>query len=274
MNKIRTTLIPMILVAVMLVGTGMPSLSLAQQAEQTSPDNDYLEMAVLYHQVSSEYRALCYQAYNVAKNRLEEMLHGESHPESLAVVVDIDETVLDNSPYEADLVLENYDYPKNWTEWIELSAAHPIPGALEFLQFADSVGVRIFYVSNRRATTLIPTMENLEVMDFPQVKEKHMYLRTDESSKESRRNKIRENHRIALLIGDNLNDFSDVFGNRSNQDRNLAADLLRKKFGKKFIVLPNPMYGEWEGAIYDYDWSLSDEEKANAREKALKGFTD
>lgn len=239
---------------------------------QEIPDNNYLEMSVLYHQQASEYRALCYQAFNIAEYRLGEILGRTSGPDSLAVVVDIDETVLDNSPYEAELILENIDYPKRWMEWIDQAAATPIPGALNFLNFADSSGVQVFYVSNRKVDGFAGTMENLKKMNFPQVSEDHILLRTDESSKESRRNHIERGYHIALLIGDNLNDFSDVFERRSSQDRNTAVDLLQEKFSYRFIILPNAMYGEWEGAIYDYNWSLTDAQKDSARKEALRGF--
>ncbi|MBS1271821.1 MAG: Lipoprotein E [Candidatus Marinimicrobia bacterium] len=255
------------------IGITVPFASISgQEKPVNTPDNDYLEMSVLYQQRAAEYRALCYQAYNVAEYRLKEILEKTSAPESLAVVVDIDETVLDNSPYEAELILENIDYPERWTEWIEETKAKPIPGALDFLSYADSAGVQIFYVSNRKVSTYSGTVENLNKWDFPQVKEDHIALRLEESSKESRRDRIDKYYKIALLVGDNLNDFSHVFENRSTHDRNTAVDLLQEEFGHRFIVMPNAMYGEWEGAIYDGDWSLTDAQKDSVRKKALRGF--
>jgi len=244
----------------------------AERTPEDNPDNDYLEMSVLYQQQASEYRALCYQAYNFAEYRLRSILTKTSSPESLAVIVDIDETVLDNSPYEAELILENIDYPERWTEWIEKATARPVPGSLEFLRFADSSSVRVFYVSNRRDQTRESTMKNLEAVGFPQVRKEHMYLRTDESSKEYRRHRIDRHYNIAMLIGDNLNDFSEVFEGRLNQDRNTAVDLLQEYFGERFIVLPNAMYGEWEGAVYGYDWSMTDAQKDSVRKETLRGF--
>ena len=98
-------------------------------------------------------------------------------------------------------------------------------------------------------------------------------LRTTERSKKERRNKVLEDHRIVLLMGDNLGDFDDLFeGATSVSVRNGMVDKKHLDFGKRFIVLPNPMYGDWEGAIYKGRYNLSEERKKALRKKALRDY--
>ncbi|MGH2566955.1 MAG: 5'-nucleotidase, lipoprotein e(P4) family, partial [Bacteroidota bacterium] len=150
--------------------------------------------------------------------------------------------------------------------------AEAIPGSVEFLQYAASRGVDVFYVTNRKPFNKNGTLENLKRKGFPQADESHLFLRTDESSKEQRRQKIAETHQIVLLIGDNLADFSSVFDRKSVQERNSEVEQLKVEFGKKFIVLPNPIYGDWEDAIYTYQSGVPDSLKNVKRKAALKVF--
>ncbi len=234
--------------------------------------NEHLVMATLWYQRSAEARALYYQAFNFARLRLQEDLRNTAIQKPRAVIVDVDETVLNNSPYEARLILEGGSFPQYWKEWVERAQARALPGAVEFLKYADSLGVAVFYVTNRRESTLEATMRNLKQQGFPQVEKSHMYLRTTTSSKEPRRQAIAREYHIVLLMGDNLNDFSAVFEKKPNQQRNHLVDSLKAEFGHRFIVLPNPMYGEWEGAIYNYNWGLDAAEKNRLRKKALQPF--
>ncbi len=214
------------------------------------PDNRYLLMATLYHQQAAEYQALCYQAYNLAALRLVESLQDQSINKARAVVVDVDETVLDNSPYQAACILNNYNYPEGWDEWCQKAIALPVPGALDFLKLAEGYGVAIFYVTNRKAHLREATAANLREQGFPLSGETHLLMREEESDKESRRATIREKYHISLLIGDNLGDFASGF-NDSDQDNRMARTTeSRGSFGKQWIVLPNPMYGDWESVFF------------------------
>ena len=229
-------------------------------------------MSVLWFQTAAEARALQYQAFNIARWMLDEDLEEVTTGKKRAVIVDVDETVVDNSPYEGRAILTNIGYPTDWEKWIDLAKAEPLPGAVEFLQYAISQGVDVFYVTNRKVRDKKATIENLKRKGFPQAEESHVYVRTDEGSKEKRRKTIEESHHIVLLMGDNLADFAAVFDNTSVQERNNEVDRLKEEFGKRFIVLPNPIYGDWEGAIYDYQYSLSDSVKNLKRKAALRGF--
>lgn len=235
-------------------------------------NNDHLINAVLYQQTSAEYKALCYQAFNTAKRSLLTDLTYENIDKPRAVVFDIDETMLDNSPYEAKCILENISYPEQWDEWIRSAQAKAIPGALRFARFADSLGYTIFYVTNRKARYLEATMQNLTDERFPQVTDDNMFLRTDESSKEKRREKILENYHISLLVGDNVHDFTNAFENKNVPERSEIADSLSNEFGKRFIVLPNPMYGSWDPVLFEENKDLSKQEKDLIRRKYLEGF--
>ncbi|MCF8338231.1 MAG: 5'-nucleotidase, lipoprotein e(P4) family [Bacteroidales bacterium] len=231
-----------------------------------------LLQATLYHQTAAEMRALAYQAFNLAKLQLDREMRRAGLTKKRAVILDIDETILDNSPFEAKLIKENASYPSYWAEWIKKEQAKPIPGALEFLNYVDEKGLAIFYVSNRHDSLKKPTMANLKEVGFPQVAEDHLYLKTTISGKEKRRKKIASDHKIIMLIGDNLNDFSEVFEGKSIAGRYAKTDSLREAFGNRFIVLPNAMYGEWEGAAIDYKYDASDKEKLKRKLNRLKDF--
>lgn len=238
-----------------------------------STRSEHLMMSVLWFQRSAETRALFHQAFNLARLRLEEDLATHKGEKRRAVVIDIDETVLDNSPHMGKMIKNNEVFPYAWTEWVKRAEAEPLPGAVEFLTYADSKGYDIFYVSNRAARTETDgTVENLKKRGFPQVVPAHIMLKQDQSSKEQRRRTIEQTHEIILLIGDNLNDLDDVFERKSVSDRSGEVDKVKEKFGTRFIVLPNPMYGDWENALYEYRRGLSDEQKAELREESLRSF--
>lgn len=211
--------------------------------------NEGMLFSTLYIQRAAEYKALCYQAYHLAQLSLDEQLKQYEGDKKLAVVVDIDETVLDNSPHAAISILENTDYPKYWDEWCNKAEAKAIPGSLEFLKYAESKGVETFYISNRKAHLTEPTLKNLETRGFPFADEAHILLRTSTSDKDERRNKVRETHDILLFCGDNLGDFSSAYDDKDTKTRNELAANQVDEFGTSYIVLPNPTYGAWLNAI-------------------------
>lgn len=246
-----------------------PSLTVtAQQA-----DNEYQTGAVLWMQTSGERAALSFQAFSLARMVLERDLRIRSRMRR-AVIVDIDETIMDNSRNQAWLIKNQQIYnDENWLAWVNRAEATAIPGAVEFLNYANSRGVRVFYITNRKAVEKEGTAVNLRKLGFPKVNDETLLVRTDtkSSSKEPRRQAVSAKYRVVLLMGDNLNDFSDVFENaKTSAGRMTVTEQNKAKFGSRFIVLPNPMYGDWENAIYDYNFKLSQEEKAAKRRAALK----
>jgi 5'-nucleotidase (lipoprotein e(P4) family) len=222
-----------------------------KEPKEEVTNNDGLILATLYMQQSAEYQAICKQAYNIGKLKLDEQLKIYSGEKKLAVVVDIDETVLDNSPFSARSVLENTDYPKYWDEWCNKAEAKAIPGSVEFLNYAADNGVETFYISNRKVHLTEATLKNLQEKDFPFADSAHLLLRTNTSNKEPRRNKVRETHDILLLFGDNLGDFNPAFDDQPTQKRHALVQQMKNKFGEEYIVLPNPTYGAWMSAMQE-----------------------
>ena len=208
-----------------------------------------LLMATFYNYYSAEYKALAYQAFNIGKTRLKEIRNDDPGNMNLAVVVDIDETILNNSPYEAKMMLDKSGYSsESWTEWCKLEKAQAVPGAVEFLNYADSLGFNIFYITNRKKKFVEKsTIENVRKMGFPQVTEDHFLLRDGERNKERRRKAVSENYEIVLLAGDNLGDFYEDSGIFSEREKLMISN--KDDFGSRFIVLPNAMYGEWVSSI-------------------------
>lgn len=253
----------------------------AEQLKKITADNEYQAGAILYMQKAAEYRALAYQAFNLArmsldadfeKKNLKKLLKAE-RKRARAVVVDVDETVLDNSPHQAFLVTNRLPFaPDVWTQWVNQRKAKAIPGAAEFLTYASGKGVKVFYVTNRDEIHRLATIDNLKQTGFPDASDETVLTRAaGDSSKEARRQRILEKYRIVLLMGDNLNDLTNAFERKSVADRFAEVDKERELFGRKFIVLPNAMYGDWESAIYDYG-RVSDAEKRKIRAAALQNF--
>ena len=232
------------------------------------------EYPVLWQQQASEYRALCYQAFNIASLRLHEVIKNKSNHRNLAIVTDLDETILDNSYMQAELIKKQEENTaKSWKEWTDKSAATAVPGAVEFLQMAKQKGLTIFYISNRDTAAVSSTLINLKKLKLPDANTNHMLFLSDTPSKETRRQIVMRKYDVVMLLGDNLNDFMQVFEKRNISERFSETDKVKKEWGKKFIVLPNPSYGEWENAIYDYEKNLSPEQKEIKRREKLKGYS-
>lgn len=250
----------------------------AQTPSAERADLDYQVAAVLYQQKAAEYRALSYQAFNLARWQLDADLDKKNVKKlpkaerkiPRAIIVDIDETVLDNSPAQAYGVKNGTAFNlKDWYAWGEMRKAKAVPGSIEFLNYAVSKGVKIFYITNRDEVQKAATIDNLQKAGFNDVSADNVMLRTKESSKDARRAVVAAKYRIVLLAGDNLDDFTSAFERKSVADRFAETDKAKDQWGKKFIVLPNAMYGTWENAIYEYG-RLTEAQKAEKRAAALE----
>ena len=262
------------LIALALLSTLLPlCLSSETPAQQDNPML-YKEQAVLYFRTAAEYRALCYQAFNAAKRVVDDAVRKgfrkSKTSKAPAVVVDIDETMLDNSPLEAENLYKGKSFdPRAFSAWVELRKAKAVPGAVEFANYAAKKGIAVIYISNRAESDKKATIDNLLAAGFPNVSEQTVLLSaTGSGTKEPRRNSVTERFRIIALLGDDLNDMTDAFEKLSVDQRLAATDRFREDFGRRFIVLPNPMYGSWENSVYDYK-RLSNDEKAAARKAAI-----
>ena len=242
-----------------------------KKIETVIPKREHTVQSLLWQQNAAEYKALCYQAYNVAKMELDKLTKNQ-YLRPIAIVTDIDETVLDNSPYNARMVKADKGYTKDtWYAWGNEASAKSVPGALEFFNYAHKKGVTIYYLSNRDEIQKTATIKNLKKVGFPAVDVDHVLLRNGNSAKKPRRDLISKTHQIVMLFGDNLSDFSELFDKQPTAKRNLLVNNLKANFGTKFIVLPNPMYGDWESkGIYEGNYKWTAKQKDSIRKAKLR----
>ncbi len=229
-------------------------------------------MATNWYQTSGEARALYLQGYNIATQRLKEYLK-TPHTKPYSIVLDLDETVLDNSPYQAENIILGRGYDsKSWDEWVNMKKAKAVPGAKEFLQFADKNGIKIYYISDRTESQLEATIENLRAEGIPVQANDSVLLKNkdDKSGKVNRREYVKNHTQLIMLFGDNLSDF-DLFSSKSIDERNAKVEELSKEFGDRFIIFPNPLYGAFETAIYGGKFPQA-KEKLEIKESILKGY--
>lgn len=228
--------------------------------------------SAVWQQNAGEFRALCYQAYNLGQIRIDENLKNPS-TKPLAIITDIDETFLDNSPYavtEAELG-KDYD-AKTWMNWTAKGEAKAYPGSLNFFNYAASKKVTVFYISNRDENDRIGTLKNLKDLGFPNADNEHLLLKSTTSDKEARRLEVLKNYNVIIYMGDNLADFSKMFNKKSQAERNELVDENYSEFGKRFIMLPNSGYGDWESALNGYNHQLTPAEKDQVFLKNLRGY--
>lgn len=227
--------------------------------------------ASLYQQRASEYRALCLQAFNIARLRVDENVTSSGKPR--AIITDIDETILDNSAYEVHQTMQGKDYESaTWHQWTDRSAADTVPGAPSFLKYAASKGITMFYITNRDEREKASTLLNLQKFNLPNADNDHLFVRQGISSKEARRQQVAATHDVILLLGDNLADFSSMFDKKPIEEREQNTNHLAAEFGKKFIVIPNPVYGDWESSINKYNYTLSPAQKDSVIKSLIKGY--
>lgn len=238
----------------------------------------------LWTQWAVEYDAACETVYRAALNELEQALADTSWCAAVeqqppfgkkppAIVVDVDETVLDNSAYEARLVLDGKSYPVGWDEWCCEEKGAAIPGAVAYLSAASSRGVAVFYVTNRDVKLDECTWRNLRAQGFPQTATAEQVLSKGEregwgSDKTTRREYIAKSHRIVQIAGDNLGDFIGYRG--TLEERDTWAKENDAKWGTRWFMLPNAMYGDWERAIVNYDNSIGDSLGLRKKYEALR----
>ncbi|MGH9408323.1 MAG: 5'-nucleotidase, lipoprotein e(P4) family [Vicinamibacterales bacterium] len=230
--------------------------------------------AVLWMQTAVEYRASALQAYHAARVALDAALADPGETAAIeqtgdfsalppAVVVDLDETVIDNSAFEARLIVDSRPgkpavYTEaGWGAWIDEEKERPIPGAVEFLDYARSRGVTPIYITNGNAADggEAATRAALKRLQVPLDAGDAALLMRGENGwnspdKGARRAYAARRYRILLLVGDNFEDFVSVSPNARTVDgRASLAAKYSERWGTKWIVLPNPTYGSWEQAV-------------------------
>lgn len=256
---------------------------------QAVPANDNLN-AVLWMQRSAEYKANTTAVFELAQIRLDQALKdkswtaapaeqtGEYGTLSPAIVIDVDETVLDNSNYQAWMVTTGETFnPKTWTAFVKSETSTAIPGAIEFAKYAESKGVRMFYVTNRTKVEEAPTRENMRKLGFPMAANMDTILSAKEqpdwgSAKGTRRAAIARHYRILLLIGDNLGDFTDAYKG-SVEERQDVFEQNAARWGHDWLMLPNPSYGSFESAPFGGNYKLPLEEQRAAKRGVLTSWS-
>ena len=255
---------------------------------QEPPAHDLLN-AVLWMQQSVEYKATALTAFALARIRLDQALADPSWTaapkeqtgtyQSLppAVVLDVDESILDNSGYQAWMVLKDTTFdPKTWNAYVNTVTSRPIPGAAEFARYADGKGVKVFYLSNRTAEEEPATRKNLERFGFPMGGTVDTLLMTRKqpdwgSAKGTRRAHVARSYRILLNVGDNLGDFVDDYRGSAGE-REKVMEEHKNRWGREWIMIANPSYGSFESVPFGHDFKLSNGEKRKAKRGALEAW--
>ena len=267
-----------------------PEAPAAVVAAATVPADDNLN-AVLWVQRSAEYQAAAIQTYRAAAEYLDKAL-AEPHWDALvpserdtaghglkpAVVLDIDETVLDNSPYQARLVRDGREYSDpTWDAWVEERRARPVPGVLEFARAAHARGVTLVYISNRAVHLKQATLDNLRAAGLP-VADDSVFLglgtvvegcQQHGSEKDCRRRLAGRNYRVLMQFGDQLGDFVHIPDN-TPQARQRLLEEYDDWFGERWWMLPNPTYGSWEPAVFNNAWEQPAADRRKAKLDALE----
>jgi 5'-nucleotidase (lipoprotein e(P4) family) len=228
--------------------------------------NDPRFNSVAWMQTAAEYQLLARQSYRLAQYQMNiglsdghwsadevQVAEGGYFGKPAAVILDLDETVLDNSAYNARNIIEKTEYTQeNWNAWCNEEKARLIPGACDFLKAANALGVKVFFITNRRDEVKAATINNLKMLGIC-ADEHNVLTRNDAAGrggdKLSRRAMVARGHRIILLIGDNLSDICSEMEVADHVLRSATANRKADFLGTRWIVLPNPIYGSWERAL-------------------------
>jgi 5'-nucleotidase (lipoprotein e(P4) family) len=255
--------------------------------QQQPPANDQLD-AVLWTQTSIEHELIYRQIFASATRQLDTALADPTWdalalpPRDLAglppaVVVDIDETVLDNVPLNARDILTNqvYSYDR-WNTWVDQAKAQALPGAVEFLQAADKKGITVYYITNREHSQVQATVNNLRLRGFPVAHNEQVLAASTPTGhceqagygKNCRRQWVASHARVLMLAGDSFGDFVQAEHNTLADQRKAAAPYLAW-LGQRWFLLPNPTYGNWYSAPYGDQEKLPFERKRQLKQQAL-----
>jgi 5'-nucleotidase (lipoprotein e(P4) family) len=258
-------------------------------AQAQDPQPSDMLLATLWTQRSVEYKGNALTVYALAKLRLDQALadrkwtaapveqKGDFASLPPAVVLDVDETVLDNSLYQVWMMKAGKTFStKTWNEFCDAQVSRAIPGAVEFTKYADAKGVKLFYVTNRGAEVEKSTRENMEKLGFPMGGNVDTFLMQNEkpdwgSAKGTRRAVIAKDYRIVLNFGDNFGDFDDRYRS-SEADRLKAFDENKDRWGREWLMIANPTYGSFDTAPYGFDFKKPLEEQRKAKWDVLEDW--
>ena len=257
------------------------------RAQEVAP-NDLL-LATLWTQRSVEYKANALTVFALARIRLDEALSDKSWTAAPveqkgnfanlppAVVLDVDETLLDNSLYQVWMMKNNQTFStKTWNEFCAAQVSLAIPGAVDFTKYADSKGVKVFYITNRDASTEKDTRANMEKLGFPMGGNVDTFMMQGEqkewgSAKGTRRAVVAKDYRILLNMGDNFGDFDDRY-RTSEIDRMKAFESDQAYWGKQWLMIANPTYGSFDSATYGHDFKKPVVEQRKAKWDVIESW--
>lgn len=249
------------LIRLLVAGGAVAGCSVAPVAGGSNRDADEEDLsnpllwATAWKQTAAEYQALCYQAYNLAQLRLDLAIsHRRPGEKPLAVITDVDDTILHAANYWGHLIEENKDFFDDaiWDEWLPHNLMTPVPGAIDFFRYCENQHIDVFYVTNRDQgeRTFEYALNQLTEFGFPFANEDHLFVFRDTSDKTPARLRVEETHSVALMIGDNLNDYQRDYYVKDVIERRQLMQRDRDQWGDKFILLPNPTDGHWVRAIF------------------------
>jgi acid phosphatase len=263
----------------------------ATHPSMTNPPANDLLNATLWMQNSVEYKANVRAMYQLAKTRLNQALENSQWtalPEMqqpgysnlpTAIILDCDETVLDNSSYEAYLIKTGQSYgSKTWSQYVNDRVAKAMPGAVAFTKYADSRGVHVFYVTNRKKINEQATYDNMKALGFPMGNGRIDTLLTKGEQKEwgsekgNRDAYIAKDYRVLLMLGDNFGDFTDQ-ASGTLQQRLTAYRQNLAHWGKDWFMMPNPAYGSFESAAFGKNYSLPPAERRQMKIDVLDAWS-
>jgi acid phosphatase len=191
--------------------------------------------------------------------------------------MDVDETVLDNSPYQARLVRDGKEFDEvTWDQWVAEKKAKPLPGVVDFAKAATAKGVTVLYLSNRAEHLQSATLDNLRSVGLP-VADDSVFLglgtfvegcEQNGSEKNCRRQLAGRKYRVLMQFGDQLGDFAQIVANTPD-GRAAMLDEYRDWFGERWWMLPNPTYGSWEPALFNNAWSEPRDARRRVKREAL-----
>ena len=189
---------------------------------------------------SAEYRILCEQLFHQATVAILRTVKAEKNSGNLAVVVDLDETVLDNSHYQVERWKAGLSFTQDsWSDWVNRKEAGLIPGAKAFLSTVRKNGVRVVFLSNRMNDNLKPTRGNLQALKVLDPRDLFLLRLDKDDLKEVRRKEVTDGTGRMKKVGP-----LHVIGYVGDQMGDFPSDR-KQEFGKTNFLLPNPMYGKW-----------------------------
>jgi len=245
--------------SLILAGSASTSACLAQTDDELELPGEGLSnsllWAVAWKQSAAEFFALCHQAYNLARLRVDQALQNRaSGDKPLAVIADMDDTIMHAGSYWGYLINQNKEFfdDEIWDDWLPDNEITAVPGSKAFFDYCADAGVEVFYVTSRDQgeRTYEYAMRQLQYLELPYADDDHLHVFRDTSDKSPAREEIAASFTIAVTLGDNLNDYQRDYYVKDVDERKRLMERDSDRWGREFIVLPNPTDGHWVRAIF------------------------